>query len=588
MNQEEQAHDSQADAADNSRADAPPELVLGLIGAVGTDLAFLTEQLSDQLRINNYTSELIRLSALLRAVPGWQLPSENAPRDKYIHMYQDRGDELRRRTRSGGALAQLAMRRIAQLRLAAAAALPKPAHEPDDSAEKDPPQVRFDLGGLGAHEIPTLALFNPPLHRTAFILRSLKHPDEASVLRNVYGDRCVLIAAHLPRDEAIDSLALEIARTKDQEKGEKHTTRATEIYEREADPDRDVPAAEQEKRSVADDELNEFGQNVRDVYQVADYFVDASNRDTIADDVKRLVKLIFRAPFETPRREEVAMSIASAVSASSSAMGRQVGAAIIGRARGEVLAVGTNEVPRAGGGQYWASDVPDGRDFAFGDHADSSVMIRRSIVNEVITLLNRASVIPNTKDGEQMPVEELLKALRTARLSKLVEFGRPVHAELMAITDAARRGAALEDTLLVCTTYPCHACARHIVAAGINEVIYIEPYAKSLAQNLHSDAIVRDRRRQGDDRVLFRQFLGVAPTRYEAFFRRSGSERRDQHGVARKYVPRRARPRVNDNFAYLYSEWAAVQAIEAAMRREGLASSDEDPEGTRVPDYRKD
>ena len=536
----------------------------------------MTEQLTDHLRVVSYSTEIIRLSALLQTVPDWDLPSASKPRDEYIHEHQNRGDELRRRTQRGGALAQLAIRRIRQLRLAAMTPAPNEVPLGGSRGEADASQTTLNLGDASTSG-PDFGMPTPPLHRTAFVLRSLKHPGEAAVLRNVYGDRCVLLAAHLPREETIEKLALKIARSRDEEKGPVHKARAEDIYEREADPERDVKSAELKLREDQEDVLNEFGQDVRGAYELADYFVDATSRQTIADDVERLVKLVFRAPFETPTPEEVAMSLASAVAASSSAMGRQVGAVVMGRARGEILAVGTNEVPKAGGGQYWTGDVPDGRDFAFDDHADSSVMMRRSMVSEILKLLRREGVIPAApEDGENLPVDELLRALRTARLSKLVEFGRPVHAEMMAITDAARRGIPLEGAVVVCTTYPCHACARHIVAAGLDEVVYIEPFAKSLAQNLHSDSIVRDRRRYGDKRVLFRQFLGVAPSLYGPFFRRERSERRDEHGVALKYAPASARPRVNDNaLAYQFSEWAAVQAIERAMRQDGLIPKDE-------------
>ena len=50
---------------------------------------------------------------------------------------------------------------------------------------------------------------------------------------------------------------------------------------------------------------------------------------------------------------------------------------------------------------------------------------------------------------------------------------------------------------LYTTTFPCHNCTRHIVASGIAKVYYIEPYAKSLALELHNDAIeLRGKRRE--------------------------------------------------------------------------------------------
>ncbi|TMQ08861.1 MAG: hypothetical protein E6J90_35770 [Deltaproteobacteria bacterium] len=38
----------------------------------------------------------------------------------------------------------------------------------------------------------------------------------------------------------------------------------------------------------------------------------------------------------------------------------------------------------------------------------------------------------------------------------------------------------------------CHNCAKHIVASGIRRVVYVEPYVKSQAVQLHGDAILSD------------------------------------------------------------------------------------------------
>jgi dCMP deaminase len=49
------------------------------------------------------------------------------------------------------------------------------------------------------------------------------------------------------------------------------------------------------------------------------------------------------------------------------------------------------------------------------------------------------------------------------------------HAELNAITNAARVGTALEGGVLVVTHPPCIDCARAIVQAGIREVYTLTP-----------------------------------------------------------------------------------------------------------------
>jgi hypothetical protein len=96
------------------------------------------------------------------------------------------------------------------------------------------------------------------------------------------------------------------------------------------------------------------------------------------------------------------------------------------------------------------------------------------------------------------------------------------------------------------TTFPCHECARHIVAAGIARVVYLEPYPKSRAEQLYDDSINVDGAGQ-DGRVPFQPFVGVAPRRYMQFF--SLPKRKNEDGTwynwqleRRKQLPRAASP----------------------------------------------
>lgn len=55
---------------------------------------------------------------------------------------------------------------------------------------------------------------------------------------------------------------------------------------------------------------------------------------------------------------------------------------------------------------------------------------------------------------------------------------RTVHAEANAVAFAARVGASTEDAELHCTHEPCLKCAQLIINAGINRVVYEQPYRK--------------------------------------------------------------------------------------------------------------
>ena len=124
-------------------------------------------------------------------------------------------------------------------------------------------------------------------------------------------------------------------------------------------------------------------------------------------------------------------------------------------------------------------------------------------------------------DSKSTREKELIALLWQSPIATLTEFSRAVHAEMDALLAAARQGVSPVGASLFVTTFPCHACARHVVVAGVREVQYIEPYRKSRTIKLHSDAATlsaEEAKRGG--KVLFRPFTGVAPRRYWQFFQK--------------------------------------------------------------------
>jgi len=64
--------------------------------------------------------------------------------------------------------------------------------------------------------------------------------------------------------------------------------------------------------------------------------------------------------------------------------------------------------------------------------------------------------------------------------------------------------------------------------------LYIHPYAKSLARELHDDAIVVEPDQPGpvEGKVVFEQFVGVAPRVYPQYFDFGQANRKDKRGRA--------------------------------------------------------
>ena len=59
-----------------------------------------------------------------------------------------------------------------------------------------------------------------------------------------------------------------------------------------------------------------------------------------------------------------------------------------------------------------------------------------------------------------------------------LEYGRIVHAENVGDLGCSEAWAIVKDGILFCTTFPCHMCAKHIIASGIGKAIFLEPYQK--------------------------------------------------------------------------------------------------------------
>jgi deoxycytidylate deaminase len=264
-------------------------------------------------------------------------------------------------------------------------------------------------------------------------------------------------------------------------------------------------------------EAEEYGQRTRDTFQMADVFVTLTGRQ-YESGLHRFMGLIFGDPFATPTRDEHAMFLAYAASLRSGDLARQVGAAI-SCSFGDVIALGCNDVPAPGGGLYFEDHPEDARDHKLG--IDSNDSRKDQIIDDIIRTF-RAKFLPDSNEVDLL--REARPLIKGTLLSDITEFGRSVHAEMDALMAAGRTGVSFRDSVLYTTTFPCHTCTRHIIAAGIKRVVYIEPYPKSLAPQLHSDAIklvgedpVRQAG-QSDVRIPFEPFVGIGPRRFFDLF----------------------------------------------------------------------
>ena len=475
-----------------------PELIIGFVAPVGVNISYLCEETGRVLREFNYKPVEIRLSKLLERFTRWT-PQLSTSEDKRISHLQKMGHDFRETLKNPAALGLAALVNIREER----AALSEDPDEPGDGV--------------------------------ASLLNQLKHPSEVMLLRRVYGPSFVLIAAHASKSTRQKNLMKLIANSENRDGQEEDISNALNL----------IRIDDEEPGQIGADEL---GQNTRNTYPLADLFVNFENEKHVLPTVRRFLDLLFGHPFHTPRPDEVAMYHASTASLRSSDESRQVGAVIVNVKREskgkisniEVVATGMNEVPRRGGGFYWdgSEDSPDARDqwlIAYHEKDNRALAVKKAVLGELLEAFKRKKWFNSTITSRQTPdlLKELIpEGLKGTQFLNIGEFQRQVHAEMAALIDSARRGVAVDGRTMFVTTFPCHNCAKHIVAAGIRHVVYLEPYPKSRALMLHEEEIELDPKDGplGDEgindgkapKVVFSPYSGIAPRQYQRLFSMSG------------------------------------------------------------------
>lgn len=442
-----------------------PELVIGVIRPVGTSDEKFRAALSSALLPYMYTVVHIKLSDLLRdeaAQRGDVIPEDDE--EARINALMDEGDNLCERYGTGSAVALLGVADIRRHRWEANAA----------------------SGVSDAEAAET------PVPRIAYVLDSLKRPAEVTHLRRIYGDHFLAVslqAGLATREKALDAKV--------------HQQRPT------------LKLAERKERIatlVARDlkETDEFGQNILRTFPMADVFLDLE-RDVTAQ-ASQVVDLLFDSPESRPPTEaEFSMMLADVASTRSPELGLKVGAALM-NATGKVVGLGHNAHPNA-------DEVPQ---------FDLSTTDIVELVADTISRLPESVLTPGARaefaqDPDAFATTLLAGPLEKSRLRDLTEFQRPVHAEMNALLAALQTQAQTAGGTMYVTAYPCHHCARHLIALGL-DVTYLEPYPKSRAESMYGAAV-------GEH---FHAFTGVAPRRFPQLFAVTG-DRKDAKGVRRPW-----------------------------------------------------
>lgn len=492
----------------NAQQKNDSELIIGIITTVGTDISVVKQALIDKLMLYSYIVETIKVSADI--ISKFEKKAEISKKEKEferISRYMDIGDELRKTDTTilmKGVASKIFLSRKLTERC-------------------------FDDGQKLVEASPR--------ERVAYIIDSIKHPDEVDFLRRTYTSGFHLVGVSSDRSKRIKNLIEGKGISEEQ---------AEELLKRD------------------DAESFDYGQKTADAFHSSDYFITAGDStDEVKYNTYRLLELLFGNPFPTPTFEEYAMFMAYATSLRSADLSRQVGAVITKKE--EILSSGANDCPKYGGGLYWPiksqtggiEDEKEGRDYTLG--YDSNKKEQTKIIENILSCLD----IEKTDDN--------FNKVKKAGISDLTEYGRVVHSEMEALLMCARNNVDSRGAEMFVTTFPCHNCAKHIIAAGISKVHYIEPYPKSKALDFYKSEIgIKDNE---EKKVKFIPFSGVGPRKYIDLFAVNSSLsyqriRKDKDGNNVKWGNEQANLRNPIGVLnYLDNELAAHNSFEKTLNK---------------------
>lgn len=450
------------------------ELVIGFVGPVGSGVSLTAKMVMESLTEDyGYEVSSIKVSDIIResaGVVGEECPND-LPGDERISQLQKIGSKLRDQMNDE----YLAEKCVEKIGLA-----------------------RVDSGYAKSGE----TLISEP-RRYVHIIDSLKHPAEVELLQDVYGETFWLFGVFAPENVRKARL----------DNGGVDSGKIEGIFK------------------VDEDEGFSYGQKVRDTIFQSDFFVrnDGENDEGLKKAINRFLEIIFNISVQTPTQDEAAMYVAVSTASTSGCLSRQVGAAIYSKA-GELIGKGANDVPKYGGGLYSSEDeINDHRCYKWGGKICHNDDRKNRLYDKIITELIEGGHVKNT-----IKRDKIVNSLRKTDVRSLIEYSRAVHAEMEAIISVARGAKnGLVGSTMYSTTFPCHSCARHIVASGIDQVIYIEPYPKSLADKLHHDSI-SDKDDGESKHVIFLQYEGVAPKNVIKLFQQKEERKAEGKAITRK------------------------------------------------------
>ena len=312
-----------------------PEIFIGFVAPVGADIDSAIFAFKKYFQENEYRVEDIKVTDVFQVIKKYVAPKETLSRktafERYV-TYIKYGDQLREHFSDDSILAKIAVGRVLKRRT-----------------------------GIKNER---------PFSNVVYFINQFKRKEEINLFRSIYGKLFFQVSVYSRRGARVDTLSRRFAHSESFFNSQMYRNKAEEIVQKDED-----------------EKTDKHGQRVGQIFHDADFIINADVETSIEDQVNRFCELLFSSNRISPTRFEYGMFLAKAAALRTLDLSRQVGAAIFS-ANGEVLALGSNEVPRAGGGTYWCDERFDDRDYVRSEDANDSRK-RENLVN-LLTIIGKS------------------------------------------------------------------------------------------------------------------------------------------------------------------------------------------------------
>jgi deoxycytidylate deaminase len=278
-----------------------------------------------------------------------------------------------------------------------------------------------------------------------------------------------------------------------------------------------------DKKDQGDDDVAKiYEQNIRRCVNLAD--ISVTNQKQPHDLYEQLLKyftLIKNPGCIKPTSSERNMNLAYSMSLNSTCICRQVGAVIVDN-DGYIVGAGWNDTDwhRPGCMYRHISDVKNTDSESLPLCSDEDYQTFKDVILRDDKNLDFSFCYKDEyaewklRKSSEDEDKECSNEKTSIKPSKSLQQCRALHAEENAILQTARTGGQpLRNTALYTTTFPCELCAKKILQVGIKQLVYCEPYPKSVSQDVFF--------REGFSRIEITPFEGVKSPSFFRLFKPS-------------------------------------------------------------------